>query len=227
MERITGLFGGPSRLLGRHRGEDFVVRSQGREEPYEIEAQFHKSQMMLPITTPIYENDIVERDDPRGGVIEYSVANVELSVDPFGHGNDHAIATLREKGHAERKYGSVYNLHVAGGNNQFALGNDAILNQTVNAVSGELAAVLRAILADAPRTALSSNDLEELEEAIGEAVKVVESGSAKPTAVKRSLHAVRGVVEELGSSMKSGANDAVKIWASAAVTVLINTLSGV
>ncbi|TFD46895.1 hypothetical protein E3T55_16085 [Cryobacterium frigoriphilum] len=226
MERITGLFGGPSRLLGGHRGEDFVVRSQRRVEPYEIEAQFHKSQMVVPITTPIYEGDIVERGDPRGGVIEYTVANVELSRDPFGHGNDHAIASLKENGHAERKYGSVYNIHVAGGNNQIAAGANATLNQTVNAVNDELAAVLRAILADVPRDALSSSELEELEEAIGEAIEVSESGSAKPTAVKRALYSAKGVVEDLGSAIKSGTGDAVRSWATTAVTVLLTKLSG-
>jgi hypothetical protein len=225
MDKLPSLFDGGHPLLGSNSGERTVVRSKRRKDPFEIEAQMIDGALYVPLECPVYVDDIVERDDPRGGVVEYQVNDVKQHVDPFGHGGDYAEVLVREKGHASRAFGEV-NVTIHGGSNQFAVGDSNHLQQATGAGDSELIAALNEILQNAPRSALSEAELEELTEAVVAAATTSTAPGAKPSATKRSLLAVRGIIQDVSDSAQAGANDGVKSWAKQAVLTLAGQISG-
>lgn len=222
MERLPSLADSSSFWRNFHP-QPFVVRSTQRDEPFEIDALFSKGVLKVPMSTPVYAGDIVEQEDPRGGVLEYEVSTVEFRRDPFQHGNDHADVKVREKGHAAHKYGSI-TVHISGGTNQVSIGNDnATMNQTNNADVISIIQALRGIIADAPQALLSAEEFEEVTDAVDEAESVLRDPSGKPSKAKRALFAVKGVAESLGTV---ATNEAVKVWSGAAVAVVLKQLAG-
>lgn len=207
-------------------GEDLVVRPATPEgDPFKIEVILNGKKAVFPPIAPVHEGDIVERADPRGGVIEYQISRYEFSKDPFGHGNDHWNATLTEKGHASRLFAQP-SIVVHGGTNQISVGNANRLQQTnVTEVARHVVAALEEIEKCAPRDQLTADQAEALEDAISDAKKTA-STTEKPNAVKRSLYGLRGVVDEIGASAEAGTRDAVKAWVAAATTLIITHLSG-
>ena len=222
MEKLPSLADSSSFWRSFHP-QPFVVRSAQRGEPFEIDALFSKGVLKMPMSTPVYTGDIVEQEDPRGGVLEYVVTAVDFRKDPFKRGMDHADVKVREKGHAAHKYGTI-NVHISGGANQLSIGDGNTLTHTVqNAEAESLITALREILAKAPRPDLSEAELEEVTEAVDEAESVLRDPGAKPNAVKRALLAVKGVVEDLGTK---AADEGVKAWARGAVALVLAQLPG-
>ena len=214
MEKMPGMHGrgGP---MGMHRGEDWVVRGS-HVEPFEIEAQMIDKKIFVPIETPIYTGDIMERADPRGGVIEYEVIEVIHHKVTIMANRDYAEVAVREKGHAARTYGSVH-LTVSGGTNQFAINSDsASMSQVSSPEAGHLVDLLSQILFSAPAE-IDGEARQELAEAVEEAKKTLHAKDSKPNAVKRALRAVRGLVEDLGDSIGDGASEGVKAWVKTSV----------
>lgn len=207
-------------------GEDVVVRPAGPEgDPFKIEVLLDGKKAVFPPIAPVHEGDIVERADPRGGVIEYQISRYEFSKDPFGHGNDHWNATLTEKGHASRSFAQP-SIVVHGGTNQISVGNANQLQQTnVTSVARHVVAALEEIEKGAPRDQFTADQAEALQDAISDAKKTAATAE-KPNAVKRSLYGLRGVVDEIGASAETGAKDAVKAWVAAATTLIITHLTG-
>ena len=224
MERLPGLRA-LSSFFANFAGEDVVVRpADENRDPFEFEAMITKSKRSVPITLPIYAGDIVERVDPRGGVLEYEVTTVTPSPDPFGHGNDHAVVLVREKGHAARTYGTTH-VHIQGGTNQVAINSDGAQMSQVWADNPDLIRSLGDLLASVPSELLSTGQIFELREAIEDVEE--KARFAKPGPIKRSLLAVKGIVEELGASAKAGTNDALKVWVKAALATVALHLTGI
>ena len=215
-----------SRFFSNFAGEDVVVRPASLEtEPFRIEVLLDGGNAVFPPAAPVHEGDVVERADPRGGVIEYSISRYEFSKDPFSHGNDHWNATLVEKGHAARLFAQP-SIIVHGGTNQISVGNANHLQQTnVSEKVSEVAQALDEMESSVPRDRLSVDQLEAFDDAVAAAKETI-SSDAKPTALKRSLYGLRGVVDEIGASAEAGAHDAVKTWVAAATTVVISQLMG-
>ena len=207
-------------------GEDVVVRpSTTDREPFKIEVMLDSKKAIFPPKAAVHEGDIVERADPRGGVIEYVISRYEFSKDPFGHGNDHWNATLIEKGHVSRSFAQP-RIIVHGGTNQISVGNSNQLQQTnITAEAREVVAALDAIHESAPRSHLGADQIEALEDAISDAKSIATSGS-KSSVLKRSLYGLRGVVDEIAMSAGAGAKDAVKRWSAAATALIIKHLAG-
>lgn len=208
-------------------GEDVVIRPANTGAPaFKIEVLLNgDGKAVFPPAAPVHEGDLVERSDPRGGVIEYSVQRYEFSKDPFGHGNDHWNAYLVEKRHVARDFAQP-NIVVKGGVNQFAVGDRNSLQMTNQTVAfPEVVASLEEIRRGIPRDALSTDRVEEIDEAIDEAARVA-ADSDKPRTVKRALHAVNGVLGEVAESVRGGAVGAVKAWATAAMALLLKHLTG-
>jgi hypothetical protein len=206
-------------------GEDVVVRPKDPgSDPFKVEVLLNGNKAVLPPEAPVREGDVMERADPRGGVIEYLISRYEFSRDPFGHGNDHWDATLTEKGHASRSFAQP-NIIVHGGSNQISIGDSNHLQQSNTAVAREVIAALEEIEKSAPTDQLEADQVEALQDALSDA-KTTASTAKKPTAVKRSLYGLRGVVDEIGSSAEAGAKDAVKAWVAAATTSIITHLAG-
>ena len=207
-------------------GEDIVVRPSAPEgDPFKIEVLLDGSKAVFPPAAPVHEGDIIERADPRGGVIEYRISRYEFSKDPFERGNDHWNATLMEKGHVSRSFAQP-NIIVHGGTNQISVGNANQLQQkNVTAEARRLVVALEEIERDAPRDQFNADHAEALEDAISDVKKTV-STAEKPNTVKRSLYGLRGVVDEIGASAEAGTKDAVKAWVAAATTMIITHLTG-
>lgn len=215
-----------SSFFGHFDGEDVVVRPADPAEPaFTIEVLLMDGEATFPPAAPVHEGDLVERKDPRGGVIEYTIARYDFSKDPFGHGNDHWKAQLVERRHVARHFAEPH-IVVNGGVNQFAVGDGNTLqltNQTAH--YPDVASALSEIRNTIPREALKAGELEEIEEALTDAVTTAREAE-KPSAVKRALHGVNGVIGDLAGSAKSGAADSVKAWAAAATAVLLSHIAG-
>jgi len=207
-------------------GEDVVIRPADPEESaFTIEVLLTGATATFPPSAPVHEGDVVERNDPRGGVIEYTIDRYEFSKDPFGRGHDHWEAQLVEKRHVARRFAEPH-IIVHGGVNQFAVGDGNTLQQ-INQ-QANFPAVLSALdelRVTLPREALGSAELEEVEEALSDAATAARDAE-KPSAVKRALHGANGVVGDLAESAKSGASDSLKAWVAAATTVLLSQIAG-
>lgn len=225
MEKLPSLHEAGSGFWNNFGTQAFVVRSSKRSD-FEIDGLLSDLELQVPIDTPIYVGDIVEREDPRGGVLEYAVTDVKFERDPFGDGDDYSNVILRDKGHDDRRYGSTYNFSFNGGNNQVSTGDGASFTQNINEDAAELIKALKGLLAGAPRHALAGEQLEELDDAVEEATERAMSTSEKPSAVRRSVLAVKGVLEGIATSTQAGANDAVKVWARAGATTLLGFVTG-
>ncbi|MFG6504560.1 hypothetical protein [Microbacterium sp. P05] len=215
-----------SSFFGHFNGEDVVVRPADPREPaFTIEVLLTESKATFPPAAPVHEGDLVERSDPRGGVIEYTINRYEFSKDPFGHGNDHWEAQLVEKRHVARRFAEPH-IVVNGGVNQLAVGDGnklQLINQTAHYPA--VVSALSEIRNTMPREGFGAGDLAEIEEALTDATGVAQE-SDKPSAVKRALHAVNGVIGDLAGSAKSGAADSVKAWAAAATAVILRHIAG-
>lgn len=158
-------------FFGHFDGEDVVVRPADPAEPaFTIEALLADGKATFPPATPVHESDLVERKDPRGGVNEYTIDRYEFSRDPFGHGNDRWEAQLIEKRYVARRFTEPH-IVVNGGANQFAVGDGNTLqltNQTAH--YPDVVSALREIRNTIPREALNAGELEEIEEALTNAV---------------------------------------------------------
>ncbi|MGO4435994.1 hypothetical protein AB4Y88_22735, partial [Paenarthrobacter sp. RAF9] len=165
-------------------GEDVVVRPAAREgRSFKIEVLLSEGKAVFPPAAPVHEGDTVERADPRGGVIEYTISRYEFSKDPFEHGNDHWNATLTEKGHAHRSFAQP-NIVVHGGTNQISVGNANQLQQSnFTADAQRLVAALEEIARAAPRDDFTADHAEALDDAISDVKKTV-STTEKPNALK-------------------------------------------
>lgn len=224
MERIPGIRD-VSGFFSHFGAEDVVLRPATAERaPFQIEVLLNGNEATFAPSAPVYEGDVVERADPRGGVIEYVVDEYEINRDPFGGGDDHGVARLRERGRASRHFASA-NVVISGGTNQVAIGDSNRLSQSNRNDAGEIAAALARVLADIPGEAFTPDEIAELHDAINEAT-AAESESKPASTVRRTLHAVRGVVEHLAGSAKDGAGDAVKDWSKGGVAAIIALLAG-
>lgn len=225
LPRIPGIRA-VSSFYSNFGGEDVVLRPSSPErDPFKIEVMLDRKGAIFPPSAAVREGDIVEREDPRGGVIEYRISRYEFNKDPFNLGTDHWVATLVEKGRASRSFAQP-KIVVHGGTNQISVGNGNQLHQTnVTTEARGVIAALEEIRSSTPREDLSPAQVEEVDEAIEEAKAAASSGQ-KTSAIKRSLHAVRGVVEDVAESASAGAKDAVKVWSAAATTLIIKHLAG-
>jgi hypothetical protein len=98
MEKLPSLHDVGSGFWNNFGTQAFVVRSSKRSD-FQIDGLLSDLELQVPIDTPIYVGDIVEREDPRGGVLEYAVADVKFERDPFGHGDDYSNVILRDTSH--------------------------------------------------------------------------------------------------------------------------------
>lgn len=225
VQRIPGIRQ-VSSFFGNFGGEDVVVRPASADRPvFKIEVLLTEGKAVFPPTAPAHEGDVVEREDPRGGVIEYLIERYEFSKDPFGTGNDHWNAHLVEERHVARPFAQP-SIVVNGGVNQFAVGDGNSLQLTNQSASfPDVLTSLQDIRRSIPSDALSSNQLEEVVDALDDAARIA-GESDKPTAVKRALHGVGGVIDEVASSAQGGAKDAIKVWAAAATALILKQISG-
>lgn len=225
LSRVPGIRA-VSSFYDNFEGEDVVIRPVSPDQdPFKIEVLLNSGKAIFPPAAPVHEGDLVEREDPRGGVIEYAISRFEFNKDPFGDDTDHWDATLTEKGHAARTFAQP-KIIIHGGTNQIAVGNSNQLQQSnPTFATRELIAALDEIEKSIPRDAVDADQLEAVEEAIA-AVRDAASTATKPTSVKRAIYGVRGIVDEVGSSAKSGVKDGVKVWVASATTLLIKQLIG-
>lgn len=226
IERIAGIRQ-VSSFYRNFGGEDVVVRPKDLDRPpFKIEVLLNKDgKAVFPPKAPVHEGDLVERVDPRGGVIEYSIDRYEFSKDPFGRGNDHWDAYLIEKRHVNRHFAQP-NIVVNGGVNQFAVGDGNALHLTnQTAAFPGVVASLEQIRGGVPRAELSPDQLIEIDDALDDAARIA-AESDKPNSVKRALHGVKGVLGDVADSARDGAMSAVKVWAAAAIAVITKQITG-
>ncbi|WP_143736357.1 hypothetical protein [Plantibacter flavus] len=225
IERVPGIRD-VSGFFENFEGEEVVVRPKdSRRPPFKIEVLFTDRVAVFSPKAPAQEGDLVERDDPRGGVIEYLIDRYEFNKDPFGDGDDHWSAHLVEKRHVDRRFAQP-SIVVNGGVNQFAVGDRNSLRLTNQmAAFPDVVASIEEIRGGIPRDVLAPAQLAEVDDALEDAARVA-TESDKPHAVKRALHGVNGVLGEVVDSARGGAMSGVKTWAAAATALIINQISG-
>lgn len=210
----------------RHfKGEAVVVRPHDPSRgAFQIDARISKNEYSLPIDAAVYVGDVIERRDPRGGVIEFLVDDVEFHPDPFSDGimaTDHLTAVVTERGRESRPFASTH-IHISGNSNQVAVGSSGVTILQSNGADVAWVTALKQILAEAP-TELNAETRAELEEAVEEATGLPDSASANRK--KRALDGVRGVLERIGTSAMQGASSGVSTWVSAGTKALIEQIA--
>ncbi|WP_426724915.1 hypothetical protein [Curtobacterium flaccumfaciens] len=217
-----------SRFFRNFDTEEVVVRpATPGASSFRINVLLSEGKALFPPRAPVHEKDLIERADPRGGVMQYVIQRYLFKKDPFGEDGSHWEASLLEKGHAERNFGSP-NIVINGGVNQFAVGNQNTLQQSNSGPAFEdVLAALEVIRRDMPRALLSPEHVAELDEAIEDAARLATEGDVeKPNVIKRALYGVQGAITEIGESVVGGSAGAVKVWATAATTALLTQLTG-
>lgn len=208
-------------------GEDVVVRpGTSDREPFLIEVLITDAETVFPPSAPAREGDTVERQDPRGGVIESVITEYRFRKDPFGNGNDHWAATLVEKGHAARRFGQQ-NIVVNVDGNQFSFGNDNTLHQTTNyGVSGnELVDALNQLAHTMPRDEMTAEQAADIVEMLDDAREKA-ANDGDPRALRRALLALRGALAGVTEAATEGVKDSVRTWMAGATTLLVQYLAG-
>lgn len=218
-----------SRFFANFGGEEVVVRPTGRDAAaFKIEVLLQSNKATFPPAADVQEGDIVERVDPRGGVVSYEIKTYDFNKDPFGRGNDHWEAVLVELSRAERQRRAAQlapSIVVNGGTNQIAVGDQNRLQQQNAKTGAELAHLLDQLARSMPKSDLDPNTVAELDDAFCEARAIVEAG-ASSAKVKRSLYGLRGLVEEVGQSAEAGVGVGIKTWVSATVATLLQQVAG-
>lgn len=214
-----------SGLGGHFKGEAIVVRPKdSSRSAFQIDARISKNEYSLPIDAAVYSGDVIERRDPRGGIIEFVVDDVEFHPDPFSRGaeaTDHLTAVVTERGRESRPFASTH-IHISGNSNQVAVGSSDVTMLQSNSADAGWVAALKLILAEAP-TELDIDTRAELEEAVEDATALPTSASANRK--KRALDGVRGVLERIGTSTMQGASSGISTWASTGTKALIEQIS--
>lgn len=210
----------------RHfKGEAVVVRPKDPSRvAFQIDARISKNKYSLPIDAAVYSGDMIERRDPRGGVIEFVVDDVEFHPDPFSEGGmatDHLTAIVTERGRESRPFASTH-IHISGNSNQVAVGSSDITMLQSKSADAAWVAALKQILAEAPEE-LDAETRAELEEAVEDAAGLPAEASANRK--KRALDGVRGVLERIGTSAIQGASSGVFSWASSGTKALIEQIA--
>lgn len=216
MEVRPGLGGS---FWSNFKGEEVVVRPKAGS-PFRTEAHITKNTYKLPMDTPVYPGDTIERRDPRGGVIEYQVDDVEFKPDPFGEDTDHLVAIAMERGREPRPFAATH-IHIAGSSNQVSVGSSGVTMVQASGHDAEWLAVLREVLASAP-SEVPVEALAELREAVEDAEGL--PADATPNRTKRALDGVRGVVERIAGAAASGAASSVGVWAAQATKALLDQI---
>lgn len=210
---------------GHFKGEAVVVRPKDPSTgAFQIEARIAKNKYSLPIDAPVYAGDVIERRDPRGGVIEFVVDDVEFHPDPFSVGRmatDHLAAIVTERGRESRPFASTH-IHISGNSNQVAVGSSDVTMVQSNGADAGWVGALKQILTEAPKE-LDAETRAELEEAVEDATGLPAGASANRK--KRALDGVRGVLERIGTSAMQGASSGVLTWASAGTKALIEQIA--
>lgn len=208
-------------------GEDVVVcPGTSDREPFVIEVLITGAETVFHPSAPASEGDTVEREDPRGGVIEYVITEYMFRKDPFDKGNDHWAATLVEKGHAARQLGQ-HSFTVSGDGNQFSFGNHNTLHQTTNnGVSGsELVDALDQLAQTMPRDEMTAEQAADIIEMLDEAREKA-ANDGDPRALRRALLALRGALAGVAEAATEGVKDSVRAWVAGATTLLVQYLAG-
>ncbi|WP_405219014.1 hypothetical protein [Agrococcus sp. Ld7] len=224
LERVSGIRD-VSSLYRNFDGEDVVIRpASGDRKAFRIEVMLEGDKAVFPATAPVEEGDLLERNDPRGGVIEYAIARYDFVKAPMSHFEDQWDATLVRKGRVARSFAQPQ-IVVHGGTNQFSIGDHNKMKQFNGAGSRELLEALDEAERSIPCDDLSSDQVEAVQDAIAD-VRSVASSDAKPSTMKRAIYGMSGVVDEVADSSKAGAKDGVKSWAAATTAAILSHVVG-
>lgn len=187
-----------------------IIHNEGEanEQRTESRAIVQSKSAQFNVDTPIYEGDLVEVPDPRGGVQRLYAAEVRVNdVD--------GSATFRGMAHINVKWGKPPAprqvspvLNISGGTNQIAWDNrDVSQSQTVAAT--DLGAVLGRVLAEAEAN-LAGEDRDLAVECAREALSAVEAGEPAP---RRTLATLKGVLSDVATGAARGLGQSASGWA--------------
>lgn len=206
-----------------------IVHAEGGPEEHRTSSRaiVQSASGMFNVNTPIYEGDIVEVPDPRGGIQRLHVTEVKI-VDVQGemgfHGMSHIEAHWSEK--LRRSSTTTYNapvVNVHGDHAQVAWDNQSV---TQNSVSDSVApgyddlaqAVTKALELLSRTPSLDPDDQVFARESAEQVPEQLVTTEPNPSIIRRGLAALRGV---LLSASESAAGSA----ASEAIKTLITALS--
>jgi hypothetical protein len=173
------------------------------------------------IDTPIYEGDIVELPDPRGGTRqlrarEVHVNDVGAGAGPFAASMSHIHVLWGEVRQAPAPRTTV-NIH--GGSNQLAWDNRDVNQTQGTAWPTDLAEVLRKVIEEADTVDLNPDDRTLLKEDAAAVLTSLEAGEPQ-TASRRALATVKGILGDLASGVAQGVGQGAVVWAQAALNAL-------
>lgn len=190
-------------VIVRDEGTANEVRTPSRAIVQPNSGQFN-------VDTPIFEGDVIEVPDPRGGIQRLYAA--EVRVNDVDHDPDFA-----GMGHINVKWGmprverqSAPTFHISGGSNQIAWGNQKVTQQQ-SIATADLRATLEALLVSAVDNIADAEDREIVEASAVEAIGAIDAGNPAP---RRAVATIKGVLSDLASGIGRGAGTGVANWAT-------------
>jgi hypothetical protein len=177
------------------------------------------------VDTPIYEGDLVELPDPRGGTRSLYVAHVKVNDVGGGPGAFAGMSHINVKWgsppqKAEPSQRTVVN--IKGGVNQLAWGNHDVTQSQVQGQEwpADLEGILQQIVAALDVLEAPADDRAMLLEDAQTALDSIKSGES-PAARKRALATVKGILGDLASGVGQGVGAGAVVWAQAALNAVL------
>ncbi|WP_102157717.1 hypothetical protein [Zhihengliuella halotolerans] len=204
-----------------------IIHGGGTESETRTECRaiVQSSSGQFNVDTPIYEGDIVELADPRGGMRRLYVVDVDvvdLGSDPDFGGMSHIRAEWSTRAPAKETAPAQNNapvIHITGGNAQMAWNNQSVVQTSISAsVDSDLTSAIREALEHLSGLPdVNHDELQMAREDARSALHELEADEPNVGVLRRSLSSLRGVV---AASMQSAANAASADGARALVASL-------
>lgn len=193
--------------IGRTLGTKAVLVSPGEirpdRAPKEFEAQVQAAKAFFDITTPVYEGDLLEWDDPRGGRKTVYAALVKVN-DAGGDAADlaHIAVTFADSKPSVARAASGHHIEVRGNNINLAINGSTITQQM--AVSPEWMRLAddvgRALALIEETPDLDDDEVGAARDAATVLLEEVAKSDPDTKVVKRLLPTIRGVLQSAANA---------------------------
>jgi len=192
---------------------------------------------IFDLDTPVYEGDLVELDDPRGGKREYHVKAVDIT-DTNGaaafDGMSHITAVwgTRPTPHSPAAIASshVYNapvINIQGDRAQVAWGNHTSSQNsgsisTITQGYEEIASVVATALQNLQSADIDRDDKDMAVESAETVLREVTADEPDSKILRRGLATLKGILGGLVAGASTGANEATHDWVRSTLSALVS-----
>ena len=201
----------------------------------EVQAMIQGSAGFFDVDTQIYEGDIVELDDPRGGRRQHRVESIEIndggdspSFQSLSHikavwSGPLSPAAVEQSGSTHIHNGPVINNH--GGRMQVAWDNVQVsqtqnLTETVTTGYEQIADTMAKVIGGLQAARLEEDEHEIVLESSEDVLREVVKPEPDKRLIKRCLASIRGVLTQIEQGVATAAGEQSREWAQGSLRAL-------